>query len=209
MKRMTLLLSSLLLSACASTDYQAYLAAQQEAIRAAQSAQKPLFELEAEPGQAITGLRAVRVYMPVQAPILQQARASEWAGVLGTGLQVLGVVAGIKYSGEATSNLATAVGGAANHGYQFVQSPQANQSVGAGILGTGIYTDELNGVLGSGTRSDSTHAPTVVTQPEPVIVTQPDPVVVTQPEPVIVTQPEPVIVTQPEPVIVDPVVVSP
>ena len=127
MKRMTLPLMCLLLSACASTDYEAYLSAQQSAIREAQTNQKPLFELEAEPGLPITGLRAVRVYMPVQAPVLQQSRPSEWAGVLGTGLQVLGVVAGIKYSGEAAANLAREVGGAASHGYQYVQSPQPNQ----------------------------------------------------------------------------------
>jgi hypothetical protein len=47
----------LLLSGCASTDYKAYLAAQTAAIRDAQAAQRPLFELEGEPGQAITGLK--------------------------------------------------------------------------------------------------------------------------------------------------------
>ena len=61
--------------------------------------------------------------------------------------------------------------------------------------------------------TDSTHAPTVVTQPAPTIVNQPaptivDPVVVTQPAPTIVNQPDPVIVNQPAPTIVDPVVVN-
>jgi uncharacterized lipoprotein YmbA len=156
----------LLLSACASTDYESYLTAQQAVIASTQAAQRPLFELEAEPGQPITGLKAVRVFMPAQAPVLQQSRPSEWASVLGNGLQILGVVAGIKYQGEAAANLANAVGSAANHGYQFVQSPQANQSIGG------------NGIFGSGAMSDSTHVPTVVEQPSPIVVEQPAPVIV-------------------------------
>jgi hypothetical protein len=103
--------------------------------------------------------------MLVQPAVIQQARPSEWAGVLGNGLQVLGVVAGIKYAGEASANLAREVGGATNHGYQFIQAPQANQTVGTGVLG-------------SGSVSDATHAPTVVTQPAPVVVEQPTPVIV-------------------------------
>jgi hypothetical protein len=205
MKRLAMIIIlAFTLAGCASTDYKAYLTAQQAAIRDAQAAQRPLFELEGEPGQPITGLRAVRVYMPVQAPVIQQSRPSEWAAVLGNGLQILGVVAGIKYSGEAASNLAREVGGAANHGYQFVQSPQANQSVGTGILGTGIYTGELNGVLGSGARTDSTHAPTVVYQPDPAIVTQPTPVIVEQPAPIVVEQPPPLVVEPPAPIVVPP-----
>jgi hypothetical protein len=174
---------SCFLAGCASADYEAYLAAQTAAIREAQAAQKPLFELESEPGQVITGLRAVRVYMPVQAPVLQQSRPSEWAGVLGQGLAIGGTVLGIKYAGEAAANLAREVGGAASAGYPYIQAPQANQSVGAGILGAGIYTGELHGVLGSGSRTDSTHAPTVVTQPPPLVVEQPPPVIVPPPAP--------------------------
>ena len=45
---------------------------------------------------------------------------------------------------------------------------------------------------------DSTHEPTVVTQPEPIIMNQPEPTVITQPDPIILTQPEPIII-QPEP----------
>jgi spore germination protein YaaH len=36
------------------------------------------------------------------------------------------------------------------------------------------------------TNTDSTHAPTVVTQPAPIVVTQPAPITITQPAPVIV-----------------------
>jgi hypothetical protein len=173
-----LIVLALTLAGCASTDYKTYVDAQQATNRAAQAAQKPLVRIVAQPGEAITGLYSIEVHMPAQAPVIQQARPSEWAGVLGNAVNVLGVVAGIKYSGEAASNLAREVGGAANHGYQFVQSPQANQTVGNGILGSGFYSGENSGVIGSGAQSDSTHVPTVVTQPAPVIVTQPAPVIV-------------------------------
>jgi len=36
------------------------------------------------------------------------------------------------------------------------------------------------------TNTDSTHAPTVVTQPAPLVVNQPAPIIVTQPAPVVV-----------------------
>jgi hypothetical protein len=173
-----------LLAGCASTDYKSYLSAQQAAIRDAQIAQKPLFELEAEPGQSITGLRAVRVYMPVQAPAIQQARTSEWAGVIGQGLTIGGTVLGIKYAGDAATNLAGAVGSAANHGYQYIQAPQANQTIGSGFIGSGLYSGENGGVLGSGSQVDTTHTPTIVEQPPPLVV---DPVVVTQPPPIVIT----------------------
>jgi hypothetical protein len=166
------------MAGCANTDYKAYLTAQQAAIRDAQVAQKPLFELEAEPGKSITGLKSVRVYMPVQAPVIQQSRPSEWAGVVGNGLQIAGTVLGIKFAGDAATNLAGAVGSAANHGYQYIQAPQPNQSVGSGFIGSGLYSGENSGVLGSGSQYDATHVPTVVTQPPPVIVTQPDPIIV-------------------------------
>ncbi|MDR3351733.1 MAG: hypothetical protein LBO00_01690 [Zoogloeaceae bacterium] len=191
-----------LLAGCAGNrDYANYVAAQQAALQTVQAARKPLVRLEAEPGAAITGLRSLEVYMPEQTPIVQQARPSEWAGVIGTGLQVLGVVAGIKYNGEAAANLATAVGSAANAGYKYIQAPQANQTVGQGTLGSGIYVTENGGVLGSGTKTDTTHTPTVVEQAAPVVVEQAPPV--------IVQQPDPIIVQQPAPLVVDPVVVTP
>jgi hypothetical protein len=179
MKRLVMIIAlALTLAGCASTDYEAYLNAQQAAIRDAQAVQRPWFELEAFDDRPIMGLKAVRVWMPVQAPVIAQSRPNEWASVVGAGLNILGVVAGIKYSGEAASNLAREVGGAANHGYQFIQSPQANHTVGTGILGSGLYSGDNSGVLGSGAQSDSTHMPTIVTQPPPLVVEQPAPIIV-------------------------------
>lgn len=199
MPRVFCLLSSVLfaLSAgCASTDYGAYLKAQSEAQANALAAQKPLVRITAQPGQPITGLASIEVYTPAQAPVIQQSRPSEWAGVANTALSVAGTVWGIRAAGDAASSLADAVGRHSTAGYPYIQAPQ---SIGGdGVIGGGSYQ-----------TLDTTHAPTVVDQPAPVIVTQPDPVIVTPPDPVIVTQPDPVVVTQPSPLVVDPVVVTP
>ena len=141
-----------LLSACAGqSDYHAYLAAQQQMIRDAALAQKPLVRIEAEPGQTVTGLKSIEVYAPTsgQPAMIQQARPNEWVGVLGTGLQVLGVLGGIKYSGEAAVNLTRAVGNTATHGYQYVNP-------------TPVIAPD----------------PVVVQQPAPVIVPPANPVIV-------------------------------
>jgi hypothetical protein len=189
MKTTVVFLSALALVGCASGDYRQYVAAQNAAVAQAYANQRPLFKLTAQPGQAITGVASIEVNLPVQAPTLQQARPNEWAGVLGSGINVAGAVLGIKYAGDAATNLATAVGGAANHGYQYVQAPQPNQTVGTGFIGN-LYSDGNSGVIGSGVKSDATHTPTVVEQAPPIVVTQPPPLVV-------------------DPVVVDPVVVSP
>jgi hypothetical protein len=189
-----------LLAGCASTDYSAYIRAQQYAHDKALAAQKPLVKIIAQPGQSITGLQSIEIYTPAPAPVIAQSRPSEWAGVLNTALGVAGTVLGIREAGRAASSLADSVGRSSTAGYPYVQAPQTIG--GNGVIGNGTYQ----------TR-DATHAPIVVEQPPPVIVTQPDPVVLTQPEPIVVTQPaptivDPVIVTQPAPTIVDPMIVQ-
>ncbi len=111
---------------CASTDYNAYLAAQSEANRQALEAQKPLIRITAQPGQQITGLASVEVYAPQQAPVIQQAKPNEWASVVGQALGVFGTVGGIVAAGNAAVNLSKSVGNAASVGYQHIQTPQAN-----------------------------------------------------------------------------------
>ena len=67
-----------------------------------------------------------------------------------------------------------------------------------GINKAGDHTTGSNNTTTTTTTStDSTHTPTVVTQPAPITVTQPAPVIVNQPAPIVVTQPEPIIVTTP------------
>ncbi|GHU34240.1 hypothetical protein AGMMS50256_27600 [Betaproteobacteria bacterium] len=186
------------LSGCASTDYNAYLQAQQRAFAEAVSAQKPLVEIEAEPGQDIRGLRAVRIYTPVQAPQVQQARPSEWAATIEKGLGVVGTVLGIKYATDGAVRLSDSVGRGAAAAYPYVQTPQANVNTFNNTRTDTAQSQSIggNGVLGSGTYGtyDATSIPTVVTQPPPVVVTQPPPVVVTQPPPVIVPAADPLIV---------------
>lgn len=138
---------------CATSDgYQRYLAAQATAIKN----QKPMLEIIAEKGQPITGLSAIRVYGPGLS--IQQEKDNEWARVVTSGLQVVGLVGGIVAAGNASENLVKAVGG-------------------LGISSTAIDNSSID----NHTITDSynqTATPTVVNQPAPVIVTQPTPVVV-------------------------------
>lgn len=196
MLKLTLLFVFAALAAGCSTtgDYKAYLQAQAEANRQAAEGQKPLVELTAQPGQPITGLSSLKVYPPTAAPVIQQSRPNEWAGVVGQGLGVLGTLGGIHYGGKAAVGLASEIRQAGTAGYAHIQAPgtvTTNTLSGTGTLGSGAYS-----------HTDSTHAPTVVTTPDPVIVTQPAPVIVPAPDPVIVTQPAPLIVTAPDPVVV-------
>ena len=117
---------------------------------------------------------SLEVYIPSQAPVIQQARPSEWAAVAQTDLSTLATLGGIKLGGDAVIGLASQVRQAGTFGYQYVKAPGPS------------FTNSFN--------NDSTHAPTVVNQPTPTIVTQPAPTIV---DPVIVNQPAPIVVTQP------------
>lgn len=179
-----ILMSSL--AGCASPGYKEYLQAQSDANRQALEAQKPLIRITAQPGQQITGLQSLEVYTPQQMPVIQQARENEWARVLGQGLGVVGQVGSIYYGGKAAASLASEIRQAGTAGYAHIQAPGSVSTTTSTTTSTvTTSTDTANtmsnstGVLGSGTyQLDSTHAPTVVTQPTPVIVTQPAPVVV-------------------------------
>ena len=186
------------LAGCASSsDYKQYLAAQSSAQRFAAETQKPLVRLTAHAGQQISGLASLEVFMPVNAPVLQQARPNEWAAVLGQGLSIAGTVGGLYLGGRASADLARAVGSSATVGYGFMQAPAATvttTTTNTSTIGANSGSNSGNsGRIAAGDISDSTHAPTVVTQPAPTIVTQPAPVIVT---PVIVTPP-PAIVPAP------------
>ena len=181
-RKFIVLCGVVLLSACAATpDYTNYIKAQTEANRQAQESQKPLVRLVAQPGMAITGLQSVEVYAPTQAPVIQQAKANEWAAVAQTGLGIIGTLGGIKLGGEAMVDMASQVRQAGTVGYSHIN--QAGP--------TYTYTNSYN--------TDSTHTPTVVNQPAPVVVTQPAPVIV---DPVVVNPVvvDPVIVQNPAPV---------
>ena len=188
MKAIALIIPALLTGCATSEDYRMYLAAQENANVRAYAERKPLVEIEAVPGQQITGLKAMRVYLPEQPQKIEQMRPSEWAGIAGQALSIVGMWGGIYYSGKNAVDIANAVGSSATRGYGFVQppaTPQANVTTttidntstrsfstssssadtstvlsGRGVIGNGIYS-----------TIDQTATPTVVTQPPPVIVT--------------------------------------
>ena len=85
----------LMLNGCASSDYGEYVKAQSDANRLAVESQKPMVRITAQPGQPITGLASLEAYAPTAAPVIQQSRPNEWAGVLGHGIGVAGSVLGI------------------------------------------------------------------------------------------------------------------
>jgi hypothetical protein len=152
------LIIALSLTGCASSDgYQRYLQAQSAAIKA----QKPMLEIIAQKDQPITGLASIRVYGPGMS--IQQERPSEWAQVATSGLQVLGVVGGIVAAGQASANLVESVGGL---------------GISSSVTNTDNRTVDNHSITNSYNPADSTHAPTVVTQPAPLVVTQPAPLVV-------------------------------
>ncbi len=162
MKYLALILA-LSLTGCASSDgYQRYLSAQSAAIKA----QKPMLEIIAEKGQPITGLASIRVYGPGMS--IQQEKDNEWARVVTSGLQVVGVVGGIVAAGNASENLVNAVGGL---------------GISSSVINTDNRTVDTHAITDS---YNQTATPTVVTSPAPVVVNQPAPIVVTQPTPIVV-----------------------
>lgn len=182
MKTLIAIICAAALTGCASQDYTRYVAAQSEANRLHVETQKPLVRITAQPGMSITGLAGLEVYMPGAAPVIQQSRPSEWAGVTSQALGVVGAVGGIYAGGKAAEGLL-------NSASKFIQ-PNANVSTVTHTTGPittiGANSGENSGNSGrlaGTTMSDSTSAPTVVTQPAPVIVTQPQPIVVQPAQP--------------------------
>lgn len=183
MKNIIAALVALSLFGCASDkEYAAYLTAQSEANRQAAADQKPLVRITAQPGQAITGLQSLEVFTPTSAPIIQQARPSEWAGVAQTALGVTGTVLGIHAGGIAAGRIADSVGRAGATGYQYIQAPGATTTTTSTIGDNSGANSSNSGKIAGATLTDATSTPTVVNATPPVIVTQPAPVVV-QPQP--------------------------
>ena len=174
MQKVLLSIAVLTISGCATHTDQNFINAQLDSQRLVYEAQKPLVEIIATPGQQVTGLGGIRVYMPVQAQQIQQSRPNEWAGVAGQALGVVGTVGGIYYAGRAAVNLANTVGTSNAAIASQIQAPGSittNTLSGTGTLGSGAYA-----------TTDATHIPLVVTSPPPVVV---NPVVV-QPQVVVV-----------------------
>lgn len=158
MKLILTTIAAITLTGCASN--KEFLQAQLDAQKVASESQKPLVEITAQPGQQITGLAGIKVYMPTQAPQIKQ-HVNEWASVVGQGLSVVGTLGGIKFAGDAAIGLSDSIG-RNNAGIAgMIQAPTTNTTTlsGTGTVGSGAFN-----------ATDSTHTPTVVNQPTPVIV---------------------------------------
>lgn len=165
MRVLLVLIALALVAGCATnqTAEQAYYQA------AAAQQGRPMVELIAEPGQAITGLQSLTIYAPTQGGVQQYRKQYHPAwSILGSTLQIgLPVYLG----GKAAVDLVDAVGkrvGDVARDVTVVEQPAPT-----------IVTQP---------------APTVV---DPVIVPPADPVIVPPADPIIIEQPAPIIVDQP------------
>jgi hypothetical protein len=157
-KYVGMLFAVVVLTGCASTEnYNRYLQAQSAAIKG----QKPMLRITAQPGQPITGLASIEVYGPGMS--IQQEKDNEWARVVSSGLQVVGVVGGIVAAGRASEDLVNAVGGL---------------GITSSVVNTDNRTTDRHDIANA---YNQTATPTVV---NPVVVTQPQPLVV-QPQVVV------------------------
>jgi len=171
MKRIALTLCALSLTGCATGQYQAYADAH-KAQAAAQTARYQALADIAKMGDTTAKVAAVMSLQmgggqqnaQINAPKSWADYALQWTGLL---LPTFGQVYSVNKQtslGMRQSDNATALGISTNAAFvgiaSQIQAPAAN-----------ITTTTT-------TNTDSTHAPTVVTQPAPIVVTQPAPLVV-------------------------------
>jgi hypothetical protein len=179
MKLLALAVCSVALTGCATAEYQAY-ADIHKAQAASQTARYQALADIAKQGDtaakvaAVMSLQmgAVQNQTQVAAPKSFGDQLLQWTSVLlptATQIYSVGKQAQI---GIAQSNNARDLGVSTNAAFVGI----AGKIQAPGAITTTTTT----------TNTDSTHAPTVVTQPAPLVINQPAPIVVTQPAPVIV-----------------------
>jgi hypothetical protein len=183
MKLIAIILCALSLTGCATAEYQAY-ADIHKAQAASQTARYQALADIAKQGDtaakvaAVMSLQmgAVQNQPQVAAPKSFGDHLLQWTSVLlPTATQIYSVSKQAQV-GIAQSNNATTLGVSTNAA--FVGLAGKIQAPAANVTTTNTTTTTTN--------TDSTHAPTVVTQPAPLVVTQPAPIIVTQPAPVVV-----------------------
>ena len=172
MKLLALAVCALALSGCATAEYQAYADAH-KAQAAAQTARYQALAEIAKQGDTTAKVAAVMSLQmgsqqntQINAPKSWADYALQWTGLL---LPTFGQVYSVNKQtslGMRQSDNATALGISTNAA--FVGIASKIQAPAANITTTTTTT----------TNTDSTHAPTVVTQPAPIVVTQPTPLVV-------------------------------
>lgn len=179
MKLIAPLIAILSLTGCATAEYQAY-ADIHKAQAASQTARYQALADIAKQGDtaakvaAVMSLQmgAVQNQTQIAAPKSFGDHLLQWTSVLlPTATQIYSVGKQAQV-GIAQSNNATTLGVSTNAAFVGL----AGKIQAPGAITTTTTT----------TNTDSTHAPTVVTQPAPLVVNQAAPIVVTQPAPVIV-----------------------
>jgi hypothetical protein len=179
MKLIATILCALALTGCATAEYAAY-ADIHKAQAASQTARYQALAEIAKQGDtaakvaAVMSLQmgAVQNQPQVAAPKSFGDHLLQWTSVLlPTATQIYSVSKQAQV-GIAQSNNATTLGVSTNAAFVGL----AGKIQAPGAITTTTTT----------TNTDSTHAPTVVTQPAPITITQPAPIIVTQPTPVIV-----------------------
>jgi hypothetical protein len=180
MKLIAPLIAVLSLTGCATAEYAAY-ADIHKAQAASQTARYQALADIAKQGDttakvaAVMSLQmgAVQNQTQVATPKSFGDHLLQWTAVLlPTATQIYSVGKQAQV-GIAQSNNATSLGVSTNAAFvgiaSQIQAPAAN-----------VTTTNTT------TSTDSTHAPTVVTQPAPITITQPAPIIVTQPAPLVV-----------------------
>jgi hypothetical protein len=179
MKLLALAVCSVALTGCATAEYAAY-ADIHKAQAASQTARYQALADIAKQGDtaakvaAVMSLQmgAVQNQPQVAAPKSFGDHLLQWTSVLlPTATQIYSVSKQAQV-GIAQSNNATTLG---------VSTDAAFVGLAGKIQAPGATTTTT-----TTTNTDSTHAPTVVTQPAPLVVNQAAPIIVTQPAPVIV-----------------------
>ena len=179
MKTIATILCALALTGCATKEYQAYVDAH-KAQATAQTARYQALADIAKQGDTTAKVAAVMSLQmgaaqnqtQIAAPKSFGEQMLQWTSVLLPSVTQIYSVGKQAQIGITQSNNAREIGISTNAAFVGL----AGKIQAPGAVTTTTTT----------TNTDSTHAPTVVTQPAPLVVNQPAPIVVTQPAPVIV-----------------------
>lgn len=147
MKRLIILLPLLtgcsLMHSMSSDEYMAYTKAESEymgkliELQKAAMEPKPLVTIKQANGEPITVYQQVGQIDLSKMPRLEQKRPSEWAAPINNLISTAGIVGGIYAAGQATKDLAQAVGANAGHNTTVSGSYNSSRSISDSNIGSG------------------------------------------------------------------------
>jgi len=191
---LTSIAAAVILSACSGApskvidaNYSVYVKTVSDQNKAKLKASgRPIFQLKGIAGQSISmsGVSEISVYAPanggnenlaaVQPYVAPKNQFVEGIRAAGEVVAPWTGVASLWVGGKALTNLTNSVGGAAGQGYQYVQAPAANMTIGGhGVIGSGSFTEstlsgtgtmgagDYSSLGGSGTLGSGAYNPTV------------------------------------------------